>query len=367
MKILMVNTVATEKNGITNVIMNIVSNINDEGVKVDLISINKPATLYYDILEQHGGKIFVLNRSRKKILMYVQELKRIIKKESYDVIHVHGNSHTVILELLAAKLAGCTVRIAHAHNTTCRSHLSHLLFTPFFNFLCTHRLACGQDAGRFMHGRHEFVVVNNGVDTKRFSFCPEARQKIRVQYGVQDKIVIGHVGMFNVAKNQLFLLEVLKSLLSRNEQYCLMLLGEGERLQAVEHKAIQLGIRDSVFFVGGTDNVPEYLSAMDFIMMPSLFEGLPLTLIEEQASGLICLVSDRIAKEADKTGNLLFLPLENGPEAWVETVEKLNLTTCRINNSKVAIQKIKACGYSIENEAQKLKQYYVGTVQTNCQ
>lgn len=359
MKILMINTVATEKNGITNVIMNIISNIKGEGILFDLLSPNKPSERYTRIVEQYGGSVFVSERSMRKSISYFFRIKKIISDHSYDAIHIHGNSHLVILELLAAFLTGCKIRIVHAHNTTCNFPFVHKLLSPIFNILCTHRIACGNDAGYFMYGKKKFVVFNNGIDTDRFAFNPEVRKEIREKYNIQEKIVIGHVGMFNEAKNQLFLIDVLKKLLQKNSHYCLLFIGEGELMDATRKRAEDVDIADSVFFVGGTDSVPDYLSAMDMIMMPSLFEGLPLALIEEQANGLTCLVSNNITREVDKTGHVLFLPINMGVDDWVRSAEAVDILENREFLSADAVKNITCSGYSISHQIKMIKDCYL--------
>jgi len=250
------------------------------------------------------------------------------------------------------------VRIVHAHNTTCNSPMVHKLLSPLFNLLCTHRLACGQAAGKFMHGRHGFTIINNGVNTDHFSFNPQDRLAIRKQYQIQDKIVIGHVSNFVEAKNPLFLIDILAELRKFNSNYCMLMVGDGLLLKKVKEKVQSLGLTGSVIFVGTTDNVPAYISACDLIMMPSLFEGLPLTLIEQQTNGLKCLVSDKITTEVDKTGNIIFLPIDQGVEPWVSAVKKLDLSYSREEMSRIAVEKIKASGYDITTEAKNLRTYY---------
>ncbi len=355
MRVLIINTVPTGRNGITNVIFNLLQYM--PSIEADYVSINLPQDRYVGKIKKNNGNVFIINRNLRKIFSYIKSLKNYIKNGNYDIVHIHGNSHTVAVELVAAKLGGCKTRIVHAHSTKCNSLFTHKILTPIFNILCTHRLACGVDAGRFMYGKHYFRVVNNGIDTGRFSFRPDDRIAIREKYDVSKKFVIGHVGGFVEEKNQAFLLDVVYRLRELDDRYCLMLIGEGALMCSVKEKAVRLGIENAVMFVGGTDNVPQYLSAMDLIMMPSLFEGLPLTLIEEQANGLNCLVSDNITKEVDKTGNVSFLSLESINE-WIDRTLSMEINEDREKVGRIAIEKIKAHGYDIQNNAEDLQRYY---------
>lgn len=357
MRILLINTVPTERNGITNVIFNLHRAMDKGDICFDYVSINEPDAAYVRQIEEAGGRCYVLSRSMKGIIPYVAKLRKIIRSGGYDAVHAHGNSATLVLEMLAAKLGGCGVRIAHGHNTACLSPALHRLLNPLFQSCCTHPLACGQDAGRWLYGKREFAVVNNGIHTGHFGFRADARQALRSQWGLgQDVRLIGHVGAFIESKNQMFLVELLAEL---TKDHHLLLLGDGPLRPAVEARARALGLSDRVHFAGVTDRVGEHLSAFDLLVMPSLFEGLPLTLVEAQASGLACLVSDAITREADKTGNLRFLPLSEGTAVWAEAVRAGALPRERQRASEEAIEKIKACGYDAETESARLKDYYL--------
>lgn len=355
MKILIVSTVKYRKNGISSVIENFYTNpaFGDWDVRFLF-----PAGSDEDMirkLEAEGHRVYLRNRSMKRAAAYCAELAKLIRQERFDILHVHGNSATMALEMMAAYLGGCGIRMAHSHNTTCKHMTVHKFFTPVFQKLCTHRLACGMDAGKWLYGDRKFTVVNNGVNTRRFAFDPDSREKIRRKYGISgDTVVIGHVGTFNEQKNQSYLPDVLKEL--EKENYRLMLIGDGDLRGMVEQKTAELGLGEKVIFTGVISDVSEYLSACDCIAMPSLYEGLPLTLIEQQANGLHCVVSENITREVDKTGNMTFLPLEN-PARWAEVLRQLPASD-RKTMSRIAVEKISACGYDIDIEAAKLKESY---------
>lgn len=363
MRILIINTVPTDKNGITNVIFNLHKAMDKQDLVFDYVSINEPAPSYIREIEAYGGQVFVISRSIRRAIPYVCKLVEVIRQGQYDVVHAHGNSSTLVLEMLAAKLAGCKVRIAHSHNTTCLSLTVHKLLNPLFQMSCTHGLACGVDAGKWLFGDRPFTVVNNGVDTERFAFQLDARQGVRRGFNLQDKhVVIGHVGAFNNAKNQEFLLDVLSELAKADDNYRLLMIGDGPLQHSVQEKTMELHLTERVIFAGATDRVEDYLSACDLIVMPSRYEGLPLSLVEEQASGLYCVVSENITQEVDKTGNLTFLPLSMGGAYWAQVIREIPLVSDREKASMVSIEKIKASGYDIQTEVKRLKEYYISAV-----
>lgn len=363
MRVLVINTVATDRNGITNVIFNLYQAIDKKDLIIDYVSINEPDPAYVRRIEAGGGCFFVLNRSMGKVGSYIVKLKDLIRRGKYDIVHAHGNSATLLLEMLASKQAGCKVRIAHSHNTACRSLMLHKLLNPWFQSCCTHRLACGEKAGKWLFGNYSFDVINNGIRTARFAFQPESRQVLRTRYGLREEHrVIGHVGAFSDAKNQEFLVEILSRLIPMDENFRLLLIGDGSLREKVEERTAELGLSEWVLFAGVTDQIPEHLSAVDIIVMPSLYEGLPLSLIEAQANGLHCVVSENITREVDKTGNLIFLPLDTGADSWAERIVNLQLPEDRQALSGEAIRRIKACGYDIYTEAIKLREYYLHAI-----
>lgn len=357
MKILLINTVATDKNGITMVIFNYLKAMNTIDITLDLVSLNEPDISYVNEVERKGGHVYVLPRSGKKILFYWNGLRRLVKQNKYDAVHIHGNSHTVVLELSAIWAAGCKVRIVHSHNTTCTYSGIHKLMTIPFNMLYTQGFACGREAGEWMFCKRSFEVINNGVNTDLFRFKNDVREKMRTEFGWNDCKVIGHVGTFIPVKNQTFLVDIFSMLYIRDSSYRLLLIGEGDLRKDLMVKVESIGLKDVVKFTGNVNNVYDYVNAMDLVIMPSLFEGLPLTLVEQQANGLHCVVADTITTETDKTGNLTFVSLNAPVIEWADRIQNLNLDG-RGERSLKAIDKIKECGYSIQEEAKKLEEYY---------
>ena len=347
MRILVINTNTFGRDGITSVVKNLFYNMDRSGVSIDFVTINEPDEQFLNDIKSAGGRLFVVKRRTKNLVKYFLKLKEIIKNGRYDLVHVHGNSATLVIEMLAAKMAGCPIRIAHSHNTTCNNKLIHLLFGPLFRSLCTHALACGKEAGEWLFKRKKQVtVVNNGVSVEKFRFNIEKRNKIRYTHGISSNTkVIGHVGMFSTQKNHCFLIDSFAAYLKRKDDAKLMLIG--------------YGALDKVIFTGPTDDVSDYLSAMDCFVLPSLYEGLPVSLVEAQVSGLECFASNKVTEESNKTGNVKYLSIES-VDQWSEVFSTVKILSDeeRTQRSKLCIEKIKECGYSIVDEATKLKKYY---------
>lgn len=354
----MVSTTPIRKNGITNVIFNLMCSMDKTDISFDLLCENIPDHEYYKKMNEIGGNIYTIDRNLKKPFSYIKNVSDLIKQNGYDIVHAHGNSSSLIFEMLAAQMAGCKVRISHSHNTTCSSKILNKLLKPFFINTCTCRLACGQDAGKWMFGNRPFTVINNGIDTKKFRFQNNYREEVREIYKIPNNaLVIGHVGVFNQQKNHDYLIDIFNAYSKKRENVFLMLVGEGSLKKDIEEKVNRLGLEQKVVFVGGSNKVEKYLAAIDVIVMPSLYEGLPLSLIEAQANGLPCIISDVITKEVDKTG-LIYYASINTLEEWIKQIQRCLPSLNREDISQGAVKKIIDAEYSIDGEAKKLQMLY---------
>lgn len=357
MRILMVSTTPLGREGIAGVISNVVRRFPTDYV-VDGAAPVGTDDRYCELFESHGGKLIRTERSVKHAFRYIRTLKKIIRDGNYDIVHVHGNSHTVVLELLAAKRAKSKNCVVHAHSTSCSSVLLHKLLTPIFSLLCKNRVACGEKAGAFMYGQKKFLVLKNGIECERYAYSEQARRRIREELSLDGKTVIAHVGAFTVNKNQAFIVGI-TGILDRGEggDYACLLIGDGPEYGAVSALIREKGLEDRVILIGSTDRVSDYLSAADLIVMPSHFEGFPLTLVEEQCSGLPCVVSDTITKETDLTGDLRFLSLSDGADGWAEEIRRLPASD-RAERSVSNIAAVKRAGYDIGEQVAVLCEYY---------
>lgn len=357
-KLLIVCTVPTERNGITNVIFNLLGAMDRSSFQIGYVAINEPDDFYRRKLDDFGVALHVVSRKLSAPLQYIKDLARVAK--GYDIIHVHGNSATMVLEMIAAKIAGVKVRAAHSHNTTCSMKKIDACSRPFFHALCNLRFACGQKAGTWLYGKRNFNIINNGIDCNRFVFNAVDRDRIRKDLGLNNEILIGHVGNYVEAKNHSFLIEVFKAVLKRGVDARLLLLGDGKLRKETEDQVHALNIDNKVFFAGSVNNTNEYLSAMDLVVMPSIFEGLPLTLVEEQANGLPILASDIITTDANMTGLVKYKSLEDSKKEWAkEIIRILSGSKRNSNESQKAIIRIMDAGYDINLVSQNLVRIYV--------
>lgn len=319
-KLLYILTVRYGTNGITAFVMNAWRHLDRERFNADFVLLNDPPEAVRQEMELAGSRVYVLPNRNRKPLAYRKALAKLIRDNGYDIVHIHGNSCTMAVELTAAKLGGAKVRIPHSHNTTCNQKVLHRLLRRSFDKNYTHAFACGDAAGKWLYGDKPFTVVQNAIDTAAFRFDPALRADMREQLRLGNGPVVCHVGSFNTQKNHAFLLEVFSALHAMRPEARLLLVGEGPKEQEIRDRAEQLGLTDAVVFTGGVTHTAPYLCAADVFLLPSLFEGLPFTLIEAQCAGLPCLVSDTVTRDAFLTPLAEALPLSAPAQRWAKGI-----------------------------------------------
>ena len=357
-----------EKGGIENMLMNLYRKIDREKVQFDFLLHKDKKAEFETEIEQLGGKIYRLpERSLLKPAEYFKALDSFFKThQEYRIVHSHIDEQSAYI-LKYAKKNGVPVRIAHSHNSNRCGGIKGMIKAfckANINGVCTDRFACGEKAGRYLFGDEAFdkgfvTILKNGIDCDRFRYSEEKRNEIRERFGFTDEIVLGHVGRFDEQKNHLFLIDVLNKIRNCGVNAKLLLLGDGNLRREVEAKVKMLGLTDSVVFAGVVSDVYNYLNAMDVFVFPSVYEGLPLTLIEAQANGLRVFASDAVSEESDVTGLIDFLPLSSGTEKWAEKIkEKIPFERAE------TVQLIKNAGYDARTSAKQLEDFYLEKART---
>lgn len=356
MKVLMVNTVPMIYDGIGMTILNYATNLDKTDLQVDFVVINHLEKKMRDQIESIGSKIFEITERNRSQLKYIKALAKVVKNGKYDVVHIHCNSCTAAVDLLAAKLGGAKMLCPHSHNTKCVHTGAHKILRPLFNLLYTDGFACGELAGQWLYPGKTFTVLKNATNTDKYKYNEEERERIRAKYHLESKTAIGQVAHFTYHKNHPFLIDVFAEVVKHNPNYVLFLIGDGKYKEDIVAKVKGLGLDNNIVFVGTTLDIPAFLSAMDMMVLPSLWEGLPNVVIEWQVSGLPTLVADTVTEDCKLTDCVSFVPLER--EAWVEAILKTNIDIDRKVQSENNIKKIAEAGYSIKEQAAHLKQYY---------
>lgn len=353
--------------GIQAFIMNLYRSIDRTIYQFDFLLHHKLEDSYDDEILKLGGRIYYLPARSDGILKNRKELDKFFKNhKEYSVVHQHESSLTYIEPLIAAKKNGVKVRIIHAHSTRAsgsRIHsVLHNLNKQRIKHIATDYFACGELAGHWMYDgtgiEKKILVINNGIDTAKFLFNKSVRDEYRKKYNLERAFVIGHVGRFSEVKNHKFLIDVFYKYLKRNVDAKLVLIGNGELLDAMKHKVAELNIEDSVLFLGVQRNIADYEQMFDYMIIPSLYEGFPVTAIEAQASGLPCLMSDSITKDALINSNVKMLNLSQDVSEWADAI---NIAEKRVVDNSRLIQQ----GFDINDTVKRvIKIYQKGNINT---
>jgi len=255
------------------------------------------------------------------------------------------------------------IRIAHSHASGIGLDIKipfRLYARSYIKNNTNHYIACSRNAGKWLFGKKvlesaDFTILKNAVNAKDFIFNPDIREQVRKELEISNELVIGHVGRFNRLKNHEFLIDVFKLIHQKKENSILILVGEGELKEKIQRKVERLGLSSNVKFLGLRDDIPKIMQSIDLFLFPSIFEGLPVALVEAQAAGIKCIVSDTISKEVDLTGRVEFISLKKSPHYWSTKV-----LTSRYTHIDT-LEKIREEGFDTETVANWLSDFYLNS------
>ena len=274
-----------------------------------------------------------------------------MKQYPYQVVHAH-TMFNIGWVMLAAKQAGVPVRIAHSHSALIngggiKKQAYETAMRRLILSCATDLVGCGNAAGERLFGKEAFhqrgKLILNGIDTAAFAFDAYKRSEMREQLGLEDSFVIGHTGHLMEVKNQSYLIRLLPEIKKRKSNTKLLLLGEGPDRPMLEQLIRDMHLDGDVIMTGNVRNVPDYLSAMDVFALPSLFEGMPLSILEVQTNGLPCVLSERVPDDVKQT-DLIRTVLLSEPEKWIESICASNRS-----NSEAYSSMMERCGFDVKS------------------
>lgn len=331
--------------GMENFVMNVYENINKDIFHFDFAENVVKENGYDERIKELGGKVFVLPRLTKHPIKNLRMLGELVKREQYDIVVRHTSNALIAPQLWAAKKAGA-ITVCHSHSTTDPMKLIHYIGKFFLRFWADKCIACSLDAGKWMYGSRKFTVLKNGIDISKFSFDEKKKSDIYEEFNLYGKHVYGHIGNYLEVKNHTFLLDVFNELLKIDENAVLFCLGEGNLRPDIEKKISALGLESKVYLTGMRKDADKFMSAFDVLIFPSIFEGLPLTLIEAQISGLKILMSDTITDDVIVTDGLVHKEsLNNSALMWAKAAYEYKQHN---NNRECQIDNIRKCGYDLK-------------------
>ena len=346
------------RGGLETMIMNYYRHIDRDKIQFDFLVHRNFRADYDDEIEALGGKIHRLPRLIPWNMNYRKALDNFFSNHpEYKIVHVHQDCLSSVI-LSRAKKHGVPVRIAHSHNKSQDKNLKYpikLFYKHFIPHTATHLMACGKEAGDWMFGGAAYQILNNAINSKKFVFNLSVRKKIRTQLGINEStLVLGHIGRFHPAKNHTFLLDVFAQLQKSTPDSKLLLVGDGDLRTQIEEKAQRLGISNNVLFTGVREDIPELLQAMDVFVFPSIYEGLPVSIVEAQASGLPCLISVNVPEECKLTDTVQSASLNADKTFWVNCI----LDAAKTPRENTYDQICKS-GFDIEQNAVWLTDFYL--------
>lgn len=315
--------------GAETFVYNLFSNINNDEYHFDFLIRNRMINneLLYAECKKKNSNIFITESNIKHPIKNFLQVNKILKENKYDCIHIHANALIYIIPILIAKKNNIKI-VLHSHSVTNNKggyigRIVHYINQKIIYNVQMNNIACSIEAGKWMFGDREYMVIKNAVNAGKYKYSYEVSERLKRENAIKDEVIIGHAGRFVDVKNHEFLVEVFYEYQKNNSHSKLVLLGDGPLRKAIEEKCEELHIRDKVIFKGNVTNVNEYLMMFDICLFPSKFEGMSFFLIEAQAAGLPIIASESINKQGVITDLLFFESLENSSEIWAKSMEQI--------------------------------------------
>lgn len=357
-RILMVVSGSMVLGGTETMIMNWYRNFDRNKVQVDFVCYGKSVGEYDDEIIKSGGNIYRLPSKRENLIKNIFGLFQICKNNKYKIIHVHMDAMS-FFPLLIAKYAGVKVRICHCHSTQhlYRSKIDFYLkciITKLIPFIATDLFACSNASGNWLYGNKPYTVIKNAVDVNKFEYTKDKEDIAKGMLNINEEFVIGNVGNLNYPKNHMFLLKVFSEIKKLNQNTKLVIIGDGADVKDLITEMDKLKIKDNVLLLGRRNDVDKLIHAFNVFVLPSIFEGLPVVLIEAQAAGIPCVVSDTVTSEVAVTDLITFYSLENNETKWA--IKIINESK---NGKRNYSDKLKERGYDVKTESGILQNYYL--------
>ncbi|MBR0465880.1 MAG: glycosyltransferase [Clostridia bacterium] len=344
------------RGGAESMCMNLYRNIDRTKVQFDFIKHTDDKCAFEDEILSLGGKIYnAPHFSLKSLRSYKKWWNDFLTKHNeYRIIHCHY--FTICTAIFPVAKKHKLITIAHCHSAYKAKNLRAFLEIIFMRQAAKYtdyRLACTEDAGKMMYGKLPFMVIYNAINVEDYTFNSEIRKKIRNELSIDDDtLLLGTVGRIEKVKNPHGIIDIVNLIRSIRPKTSFLWVGDGIQHDETIKYAKTTGAFDNIIFVGVKSNVNDYIQAMDVFIMPSLHEGFPVTMVEAQANGIKCFVSDTISKATDITGLVKYLPINNY-DLWVNEI-----MTCdkqRVNTLK----KVKEAGFDIKQTSKELEDFYL--------
>ncbi|MDO6425533.1 glycosyltransferase [Thalassotalea sp. 1_MG-2023] len=340
--------------GISSVVKNWQQAVFSTNIQFDYLAFNDG--ILKSTFEAAGCHVDVIPTFRQRPLHYIIVIYKLLKQRQYDAVHVHNSFKNVVL-LILARFLDVPVRVCHSHTSGLENKRLQLIFLGLrwlTKRMSTHYVACGKAAGEFLFGEDQFTLLNNAIIVEQFSQQTDLTTTDFIL--PENKKLFLHVGRFSQVKNHAFILEIAQQQ-QLNSSICFLLVGDGPLKAMVEDKVKVLGLKENVKVFSSSNQIPQLLQQVDGFILPSLFEGVSVALLEAQAASLPCLVSDSVSKECDVgLGLVSFLSL-NHMNDWVEALNHVSSPKLNVEHISEAFDE---SGFSNSQNINKLMRIYRG-------
>ncbi|WP_079505303.1 glycosyltransferase family 1 protein [Mesobacillus jeotgali] len=350
------------RGGAETLLMNLYRNIDRSKIQFDFLTCKEG--VFDKEINELGGRIYripyITDVGHSNYLKALNGF--FMNTPQYQIVHSHMDKMSGFV-LRAAKKAGVSVRIAHSHSTRSEGGAAARIYKWYAGIMipkyATYFVSCSGEAAEWLFGKKadRTILLKNGIDLEHFKYSQKVRESIRSELKIkEDQFIVGHVGRFSMPKNHSYLLEVFKEFLSYREEAILLFVGDGPLLPEIKRKVEEMQLTKKVKFLGSRSDVDQLLQAFDIFLFPSVFEGFPLSVIEAQASGLPCLISDTITKEIDMGIGLVQSLSLNNKKLWIDKMQEIaGLHSIRNSNLNLLISKN---GFDIKNSSDYLREFY---------
>lgn len=346
------------RGGLETMLMNYYRQIDRNKIQFDFLVHRNSKGDYDDEIEYLGGNIYRIPKLNPISMNYYKALNSFFSEHKYEIVHSHIDCMSAY-PLKAAKKAGVSVRIAHAHSNGQDKNWKYpikYLSAKRIHKYATDYFACSREAGEWMFSGRDFLVVKNAINIKEYAPNKNEQEKIKEEFDLENnRLIIGHVGRFSHAKNHSFLIDVFSCIKKYRPDACLILVGYGQGIMNIKSKVKQLNLENDVIFTGIRSDVSSLMQIMDAFVFPSYYEGLGIVVVEAQAAGLPCIISNTLPEECIVTKSLVSRKnLSETAEEWAKHILE-RICSSRSDHTQEIIEN----GYDIKNATKWLEEYYI--------
>lgn len=350
--------------GVTNMVYNLHSKFDKSKFTISIIS-KKDNHLLRKLTEETYGTFFDFDIFfLKHPIKYISKLKNILYSDDYTTVIFNLSYLATNIPFYIAKKAKIPRIICYAHssNIEASTKIKRVLLKWIHIFNRSHldskivKIACSHKAAEWMYGNNQKVtIIENAINTERFKYNLEQRNIFREKYCSKPIFIVGNIGRLSYPKNQSFLIDTFYLVSQRDPSAVLWIVGEGPLRNILEKKIHRYALEEKVILWGNRNDVNNIISAFDLFVMPSIFEGAPVSAIEAQANGLPCLLSTSISNECIINSNVSIEDIAVGPEKWADLI----INGKELKREENAVLRLNNKGWSLQNASTQLQKIYL--------